>query len=220
MDKITNIIIADDHAVLRSGLKHVLMTDPSFNIIGEADNGHDAIRLSLEMAPDIVVMDVNMPRVNGIEAARQIKAAVPEIYILMLTMHEDDSYILDAISAGINGYILKNSDMDTLISAIKQIAGGKNYFPENVSKALLSDYMKKNTTPDNCDCSDHGSTELTKREREIVSLIVQGFTSHEIAEKLFISYFTVGQHRKNIMQKLKLKNSTELIHYALKQGIK
>lgn len=220
MDKITNIIIADDHAVLRSGLKHVLMTDPSFNIIGETDNGHDAIRLSLEMAPDIVVMDVNMPRVNGIEAARQIKATLPEIHILMLTMHEDDSYILDAISAGINGYILKSSDMDTLISAIKQIAGGENYFPENVSKALLSDYMKKNAALENCECSDHGSTELTKREREIVSLIVQGFTSHEIAEKLFISYFTVGQHRKNIMQKLKLKNSTELIHYALKQGIK
>lgn len=214
MEKI-RILIADDHAILRDGLKMALKTDPVMEVIGEAENGEAAVILEQELHPDIIVMDVDMPKLNGIEAAREIKKNNPDIRILMLTMHDKESYIVDAISAGAAGYIYKMADMEEFLAAVRTVASGKEYFNERVSQSIMSNYIKSVQKKDD-DGVQHFA--LTNREIEIVKLIAAGFTSQEIAEKLFISYFTVGKHRKNIMKKLELKNTAELVRYALKEG--
>lgn len=214
MEKI-RILIADDHAILRDGLKMALKTDPAMEVIGEAENGEIAVKLEQELRPDIIVMDVDMPKMNGIEAVREIKKNNPDAKVLMLTMHDKESYIVDSISAGAAGYIYKMADMDEFITAVKTVACGKEYFNEKVSQSIMSNYIKSVQKKDE-DGERHFA--LTNREIEIVKLIAAGFTSQEIAEKLFISYFTVGKHRKNIMKKLELKNTAELVRYAMKEG--
>ncbi|MGE5458687.1 MAG: response regulator [Methanococcaceae archaeon] len=213
--KKTKILLADDHIMMRDGLKLVLQTDSSFEIVGEADNGEEVVQLEKKLKPDVVILDINMPKLNGIEAARKIRSQNKGVKILILTMHESESFIFDAISAGVNGYIFKMSDMEEFLRAVKTLAEGKDYFHENVANILISNYKR----------STQGSKEekekltLTKRESEILKLIAQGKTSQEIAEILFISYFTVGKHRKNIMVKLDLKNTAELVRFALKEKI-
>ncbi|HEX2984026.1 MAG TPA: response regulator transcription factor [Ignavibacteriales bacterium] len=214
MEKI-RILIADDHAILRDGLKMALKTDPAMEVIGEAENGEIAVKLEQELRPDIIVMDVDMPKMNGIEAVRAIKKKNPDAKVLMLTMHDKESYIVDSISAGAAGYIYKMADMDEFINAVKTVACGKEYFNEKVSQSIMSNYIKSVQKKEE-DGERHFA--LTNREIEIVKLIAAGFTSQEIAEKLFISYFTVGKHRKNIMKKLELKNTAELVRYAMKEG--
>lgn len=214
MEKI-RILVADDHAILRDGLKMALKTDPAMEVIGEAENGEIAVKLEQELRPDIIVMDVDMPKMNGIEAVREIKKNNPDAKVLMLTMHDKESYIVDSISAGAAGYIYKMADMDEFITAVKTVACGKEYFNEKVSQSIMSNYIKSVQKKDE-DGERHFA--LTNREIEIVKLIAAGFTSQEIAEKLFISYFTVGKHRKNIMKKLELKNTAELVRYAMKEG--
>jgi two-component system nitrate/nitrite response regulator NarL len=214
MEKI-RILIADDHAILRDGLKMALKTDPAMEVIGEAENGEIAVKLEQELHPDIIVMDVDMPKMNGIEAVRAIKKNNPDAKVLMLTMHDKESYIVDSISAGAAGYIYKMADMDEFINAVKTVACGKEYFNEKVSQTIMSNYIKSVQKKEE-DGERHFA--LTNREIEIVKLIAAGLTSQEIAEKLFISYFTVGKHRKNIMKKLELKNTAELVRYAMKEG--
>lgn len=214
MEKI-RILVADDHAILRDGLKMALKTDPAMEVIGEAENGEIAVKLEQELRPDIIVMDVDMPKMNGIEAVREIKKNNPDAKVLMLTMHDKESYIVDSISAGAAGYIYKMADMDEFITAVKTVACGKEYFNEKVSQSIMSNYIKSVQKKEE-DGERHFA--LTNREIEIVKLIAAGFTSQEIAEKLFISYFTVGKHRKNIMKKLELKNTAELVRYAMKEG--
>ncbi|HEX3073864.1 MAG TPA: response regulator transcription factor [Ignavibacteriales bacterium] len=214
MEKI-RILIADDHAILRDGLKMALKTDPAMEVIGEAENGEIAVMLEQELRPDIIVMDVDMPKMNGIEAVRAIKKSNPGAKVLMLTMHDKESYIVDSISAGAAGYIYKMADMDEFINAVKTVACGKEYFNEKVSQSIMSNYIKSVQKKEE-DGERHFA--LTNREIEIVKLIAAGFTSQEIAEKLFISYFTVGKHRKNIMTKLEHKNTAELVRYAMKEG--
>lgn len=212
------ILLCDDHAMLRDGLKLVLQTDPNFEVISEADNGLDAINQAGTLFPDVIILDINIPKINGIEAARAIKSKNPGIKILMLTMHETESYIMDAISAGVDGYIFKMSDMEEFIKAVKTVAEGKNYFHENVTKLILCNYLNK--TKSKADEEEQKTILITKREKEILSLIAEGRTSQEIAEKLYISYFTVGKHRKNIMHKFELKNTAELIKFAIKEKTK
>ncbi|MDP4116916.1 MAG: response regulator transcription factor [Bacteroidota bacterium] len=215
MDKI-RVFLADDHAVLRDGLKVVINTDPDLVVVGEAEDGESVLPLAKCLNPDILILDINMPKMNGIEAAKLVKAELPNIKILMLTMHDNENYIFDALSVGINGYISKNSDMDELLKAIKTIAHGEEYFPPYISNIIIQNYLTKaqKTTGE-----VSNSSLLTGREKEILVLISKGLTSHEIAEKLFISYFTVGKHRKNLMKKLKLKNTAELVNYAIKEGL-
>lgn len=205
------IIIADDHAVLRDGLKMALHTENSFRVIAETDNGLKAVELTSKLKPDIVILDVNMPELNGIETAKEIKKLNPEVKILMLTMYEDEDYILESYRSGIDGYIFKMADMEEFLLAVRTIAGGKNYFHSIASNVILGKMKEQKTL------SDAKRPTLTKRESEIVKLIVDGYTSQEIAEKLFISYFTVGKHRKNILAKLNLKNTAELVRYCLER---
>jgi two-component system response regulator NreC len=210
------IVLADDHKMLRAGLKLMIAANSEYEIAGEADNGSEALRLAEELKPDLILLDINMPEINGIEVARKIREKNKEIRILLLTMYDDETYVLDAVSAGINGYILKMSDMEELLGAIDSVLHGKDYYPAEISRIVMSGYMKqikkKNETTET-------QAELTKREKEIVRLIAQGDTSQQIAGKLFISYFTVCEHRKNIMRKTGLKNQAEIVHYAINEKL-
>lgn len=211
------IIIADDHAILLDGLKAMLQTDDQLQIIGEAEDGEKVVSLAESLNPDVVILDINMPKLNGVEAARQIRAKNKKVKILMLTMYENESFITDAVSAGVNGYIFKMCDMEEFLKAVHSLAEGKDYFHEKVSRVVFSDYVKY--MQKNLYDLDTGKITLTKREREILKLIIAGYTSHEISEKLYISYFTVTEHRKNIMKKLEVKNIAELVSVAVKENL-
>lgn len=212
--KYIKILLADDHAILRDGLKIVLQTDKSFKILGEAGDGEEVIELVKKLQPDIVILDINMPKMNGIEAARAIRKFDKKVRILILTMHEQENYIVDAISSGINGYIFKMSDMEEFLFAIKELAAGKDYFSDKVSKIVFKGMQSKAQK-----IEDLEKIHITTREKEILKLLAKGHTSQEIAEALYISYFTVGQHRKNILEKLGLKNTAELVFYAVREGL-
>lgn len=208
------ILLADDHAILRDGLKIALQTDKSFKILGEAGDGEEVIEMVKKLQPDIVILDINMPKMSGIEAARAIRKFDKKIRILILTMHEQENYIVDAISSGVNGYIFKMSDMEEFLLAIKELAAGRDYFSEKVSKIVFKGMQSKAQKSE-----DLEKVHITTREKEILKLLAKGRTSQEIAETLFISYFTVGQHRKNILEKLGLKNTAELVFYAVREGL-
>ena len=213
MNKIS-VVIVDDHAILREGLKTVLLSDPAYDVIGEATNGNEAIETVLQLKPDIVIMDIAMPGLNGIEATKIIKQKHPGMKVLILTMHDNYNYILDALSAGINGYILKISDMSEIFKAIEQIMKGEDYFAKDVTLNALRKIEKGEHVP--------GKTAddfyLTKREKEVLKLIAEGHTYRKIAELLFISHYTVINHRQNIIQKLGLNNNAELVKFAIKYG--
>lgn len=212
--KYIKILLADDHAILRDGLKIAIQTDKSFKILGEAGDGEEVIDMVKKLQPDIVILDINMPKLSGIEAARAIRKFDKKVRILILTMHEQENYIVDAISSGVNGYIFKMSDMEEFLLAIKELAAGRDYFSEKVSKIVFKGMQSKAQKTE-----DLEKIHITTREKEILRLLAKGCTSQEIAETLFISYFTVGQHRKNILEKLGLKNTAELVFYAVREGL-
>ena len=212
MDKI-RILIADDHAVLRDGLKTVLMTNENYEIVGEATDGNNAITKANDLKPDLIIMDIGMPGKNGIEATKIIKKHLPEVKVLILTMHDNYNYILDSLSAGINGYILKISDMSVVFTAIDQIIQGEDYFSHDVTLNALKNLDKVPKSVAHVD-----DFYLTKREKEVLKLIAEGHTYRKIAEMLFISHYTVINHRQNIIQKLGLNNNAELVQFAIKYG--
>ncbi len=213
MEKI-KIVIVDDHAILREGLKTVLLSDSKYEVVGEATNGDEAIEVTLDKKPDIVIMDIAMPGKNGIEATKIIKNTLPDIKVLVLTMHDNYNYILDALSAGINGYILKISDMSEIFKAVEQIMQGEDYFAKDVTLNALKKIEKGEHIPEKTADDFY----LTKREKEVLKLIAEGHTYRKIAEMLFISHYTVINHRQNIIQKLSLNNNAELVQFAIKYG--
>lgn len=209
-----SIVLADDHTIMRDGLKMVLQTDKSLAIVGEASDGSEAVELVAKHDPDILIADVNMPKMGGIEAAKTIRKTNQRVKILMLTMHDQENVILDAVQAGVNGYLLKMSDMDEFLIAIKSLASGTDYFPATIARSVMKGLQQKGAHP-----AESQSITLTPREKEILALIAKGHTSQEIAEKLYISYFTVSKHRKNILDKLGLKNTAEVLTYALNEKL-
>lgn len=213
MDKI-KIAIVDDHAILREGLKTILQSDAKYDVIGEATNGEEAIQIAMDKRPDIIIMDIAMPGKNGIEATKEIKKTLPDMKVLILTMHDNYNYILDALSAGINGYILKISDMGEVLKAVEQIISGEDYFAKDVTLNALKN-IEKGAPPPEKTADDFY---LTKREKEVLKLIAEGHTYRKIAEMLFISHYTVINHRQNIIQKLSLNNNAELVQFAIKYG--
>jgi two-component system response regulator NreC len=211
----TRILLADDHKLMRSGLKALIEQQPDLAVVGEADDGRQAVALAASLKPDLLVMDIGMPNLNGIEAARQITQANPGTAIVILSMHSDESYVLRALKAGAKGYLLKDSAESDLIRAVHAVAGGKSFFSPAVSKVLLDDYVRKLQRSGAEDAYDL----LTAREREILQLIAEGKSNKDVANLLNLSVYTVETHRSNIMEKLNLRGIPELILYAVRKGI-
>ena len=210
-----HILLADDHSVMRTGLRLVLERQPDFAVVGEASDGREAVALTEQHRPEVVVMDVTMPNLNGIEAARQISAAQPDTGIVMLSMHSDEAYVLRALKAGARGYLLKESAESDLIAAIRAVNAGKAFFSPAVSRMLVEDYVRQLQ-----DREIEDSYELlTTREREILQLIAEGRSNKEIANILNLSLYTIETHRGNLMEKLNLHTVPELILYAVRKGV-
>src|SRR5580692_987617 len=209
------ILLADDHKLMRSGLRLLVEQQPDLTVVGEANDGREAVSLAKSLKPDVVVMDIGMPNLNGIEAALQITQANPQISAVMLSMHSDESYVLRALKAGAKGYLLKDSAESDLIKAVHAVADGKSFFSPAVSKVLLDDYVRKLKRSGAEDAYDL----LTPREREILQLIAEGKSNKDVANLLNLSVYTVESHRSNLMEKLNLKGVPELILYAVRKGI-
>ena len=209
------IILADDHTVMRSGLRLLLERQPNLTVVGEAADGREAVTLSAEHKPDVVVMDIAMPHLNGVEAARQIVNHNPQTAVAILSMHSDESYVIRSLKAGARAYLLKDSAEADLIEAIQAISTGKSFFSPAVRKILKEDYMRQ--------LDDKGVDDtyelLTTREREVLQLVAEGQSNKEVANLLNLSLYTVETHRTHILQKLNLHSVPELILYAVRKGI-
>lgn len=209
------ILLADDHAVMRTGLKLVLERQKDFQVVAEASDGRQAVALTQQHQPDVVVMDITMPNLNGIEAARQITGAQPQTCVVILSMHSDEAYVLRALKAGARGYLLKESAEGELIDAVRAVSNGKAFFSPAVSRMLVEDYIRQLQ-----DREIEDSYELlTTREREILQLIAEGKSNKDIANILNLSLYTVETHRGNLMEKLNLHTVPELILYAVRKGV-
>lgn len=209
--KQVNILIVDDHELIINGIKSMLRSTKDFNIIGEAVNGLDAIKKTENLRPDVIIMDISMPLMNGIEACKIIVNKYPRIKVLALTQHEDNEYIIQMTNAGASGYLLKNSKKDEFIKAIQTVAAGNKYYSSNISELLLANLITQNKSADEPDKND---VPLTKREIEIIRKIANDMSNQEIADDLHISLRTVETHRRNLMQKLNAKSVVSLIKYA------
>jgi len=209
------ILLADDHTILRAGLKMMLNAQPDMEIVGEAQDGRQSMQEAQRLQPDIILMDITMPDMNGIEATKQIKKLLPEIKILILTMHEHDEYIFQALRAGASGYMLKEAADTELISAIHIIQSGQFYLSPTAQSVMVGDYLQRLRTGEDKD----SYSSLTEREREILKLVAEGYTNNQIAERLVISPKTVDTHRTHIMDKLNLHSRAELVKYAMRRGL-
>ena len=209
------VLLADDHTLIRAGLRMVIEAQPDLSVIAEADNGREAVAMAQALKPDVVVMDIGMPSLNGIEAARQIRASLPDTSIVILSMHSDEGYILRALKAGAKAYLLKDSAETDLSRAIHAAAAGKSFFSPAVVKVLLEDYMRKLQRTG----AEDSYELLSPREREMLQLVAEGNSSKEIANLLNLSVYTVETHRSRVMQKLNLRGVPELILYAVRKGI-
>jgi DNA-binding NarL/FixJ family response regulator len=209
------VLLADDHQLMRSGIRLMLEREADLSVVGEAGDGREAVALAKSLRPDVVVMDIGMANLNGIEAALQMTGDSPEIAVVMLSMHSDESYVLRALKAGARGYLLKDSAEADLIKAVHAVAGGKSFFSPAVSKVLLDDYVRKLRRSGTEDAYDL----LTPREREVLQLIAEGKSNKDIANLLNLSVYTVESHRSNLMEKLNVRGLPELILYAVRKGI-
>jgi two-component system response regulator NreC len=204
------ILLADDHAVVRQGFKMILSAQTDMEIVGEAGNGREAVEQAEQLRPDIVVMDVAMPELNGIEATRRLAASVPHTRVVALSMHKDSVYVREILRAGARGYLLKDSGASDLVSAIRAVAGGESYLSPAVSNAVLDDYRRHVTNPIDL---------LTSREREVLQMLAEGKTNKEIAVVLNLSVYTVDAHRGRIMEKLNVHSINELVRFAVRNGL-
>jgi two-component system, NarL family, response regulator NreC len=209
------ILLADDHTVVRKGLRLLIETQPGFEVIADACDGRETVAMAEQYQPDVVVLDVAMPILNGIEAARQISSKLPHTAIVFLSMHADEAYVLKALKSGARAYLLKDSAEYDLIAAIKAVSEGKAFFSPAISKMLVEDYMRQMRERDVEDSYEL----LTTRERELLQLLAEGRSNKEVASLLNLSLYTVETHRGNIFQKLNLHNTAELILYAIRKGV-
>ncbi|MEJ2149696.1 MAG: response regulator transcription factor [Chloroflexota bacterium] len=208
------VLIADDQDIVRTGLKMMLMAEEDIVIIGEASNGHEAVQLARELAPDVVVMDVAMPDLNGIEATRQLGELCPKCAVVALTIHEDQQYFFQMLHAGALGYVPKRAAPDDLVRAIRAASEGHVFLFSSVASLLASDVLSRIESGE----GELNKDVLTEREREVLVMIAEGMMNREIAERLTISVKTVERHRENIMNKLNLHSRTELVKYAIRKG--
>lgn len=208
------VLLADDHAIMREGLRLVLAAEPRIEVVGEAEDGRQAVDLAAVLRPDVVVMDISMPHLNGLEATRQIRDRLPQVQVVILTMHDNRAYYLQFAKAGAAGFLLKRAMGRELVTAIEAAARGESYLPPSIAAEVLADYRRLATRS-----SEHHGDPLTQREREILQLIAEGQTNRQIADMLTLSIKTVQAHRANIMEKIDAHNRTDLVRYAIQAGI-
>jgi DNA-binding NarL/FixJ family response regulator len=207
---IIRILLADDHAVVRRGFRMLLSAQPDIEVVGEASNGREAVEMAVSLQPEVVVMDVTMPELNGIEATRRIARDCPRVRVLALSMHKDAVYVREILRAGARGYLLKDSGERELLAAVRGVSQGQGYLSPEVSEAVLDDYRKHVTNPIDL---------LSSREREVLQMIAESKTNKEIATAFSLSVYTVEAHRGRIMEKLNLHSIGELVRFAMRNGL-
>ena len=215
MSKI-KVLVAEDHTIVRKGLCALLYAESDIEVVGEAANGREAIKMVEQLSPDVVLMDITMPELNGMDATRQLKKRFPDLKILILSMHTSEEYIFETLRAGASGYLVKRSATTDLIQAIHVAYKGDSYLSPDISNKVINYYVKqKEGVPD----EPEGLDKLSDREREVLQLIAEGGKTREIAEKMFVSVKTVETHRRNIMKKLNIHTVAGLTRFAIKEGI-
>lgn len=209
------LLVGDDHTLFRHGLRKILEERPEWQVVAEAGDGREAVRQTLALQPDVALLDIGMPMLNGIEATRQITRRLPDVRVLILSMHAEEAYVVQALQAGARGYLLKDSAAEDLISGIAAVVMGKSFFSPAVAQVMLDDYVRR--------LADQGITDrydaLSEREREVMQLVAEGRSSKEIADLLSIAPSTVETHRAHIFQKLDIRNTAELVLYAVRRGV-
>ena len=209
------ILIADDHSIVREGVRMILAGQEDFEVVGEAATGREALEQARAIKPDIVVMDISMPDMSGIQATEKIRKELPQVHVLGLTMHEEESYVFELLKVGASGYVLKRAAAEDLVSAVRAAHRGEAFLYPSVAKMVVQDYLQRTSAKEKEQALDG----LTEREREVLTLIAEGLTNLEIAGRLFISIKTVQTHRAHIMEKLNLHDRTELVRYAIRKGL-
>ena len=209
------VILVDDHSIVRQGIRSVISQDPGISVVGEASDGKEAVKLAKEKSPDIVIMDITLPLLNGLEASHQILKQNKNIKILILSMHDNRVFIENALGYGVKGYILKDSAADEIVKAIREVNEGRYFLSSKISSFVVQDYVAKKKKK----MKLRSISILTDREREILQLIAEGLNNKEISQKLRLALKTVLVHRNNIMRKLEIHNQAQLIRFALKEGI-
>jgi two-component system response regulator NreC len=208
------VLLVEDHIVVRQGIKALLSDEPDLEIVGEADNGREALQAVMELQPNLVLMDISMPGLNGIEATRQIRQRHPEVKVIVLSMHANEEYVFQVLRAGASGYVLKQSDSSEVLTAIRAALAGGSFLSPPISRTVIDDYVRRVEARG----EESELDLLTSREREVLQLLAEGMSNREIAEQLNISIKTVETHRSNMMSKLDVDSKTELIKYALRKG--
>ena len=214
MTQTARVLLVDDHTVVRQGLKALFSHEPDIDIVGEADNGRKALEYILELKPNVVLMDISMSGLNGIETTRQIRQNHPHIKVVILSMHANEEYVFQVLRAGASGYVLKQSDSLEILTAIRAALAGGSFLSPPISRAVIDDYIHRAEARN----QDTEPNPLTPREREVLQLLAEGLPNREIAKQLNISIKTVETHRSNMMHKLGVKGKTELVKYALRKG--
>jgi len=215
MEKKARIVLAEDHTILRQGLRALLATDSGLEIVGEACDGREAVRCVEKLKPELVLMDLSMPRMNGMEAIREIKKRHPQTRIIALTVHKEEEYLETTLQAGAEGYVLKDATHEELVLAIRSVMAGKPYLSPAVSGKIIAAYLERKKSPASTACPPS----LSPREREVLKLIAEGYRNRQIAIELCISLKTVEKHRANLMKKLDLHNTAALTVYAVEKGL-
>lgn len=206
------LVLADDHQIVRQGLRAILATVAEFELVGEAADGAQAVRLVEDLRPDVLILDLKMPRLGGLDAARQVARKAPTTRVVVLSMYTDEAYVVEALRAGVSAYVLKGSSFSELVHAVREAVAGRRYFSPPISESVVSEYLRRASGAP----LDPFHT-LTSREREVLELTAEGHSSAEIARRLFISPRTVESHRANLMRKLNVRNQRELIRYAVRK---
>jgi DNA-binding NarL/FixJ family response regulator len=217
------ILIADDHSIVREGIRLVLKNAPDYIVVAEARDGEEAVELAARHKPDVVIMDISMPRLNGIEATALMKEQSPDLRVIILTVHEDEEYVYQILRAGACGYVLKSAGKKEIYAAITSALAGERFFSPGVSRIIIDGFIKRVDKQEAAAEQQHPtqlpSKQLTKREIEILQYIAQGYTNRKIAETFFLSVRTVNTHRTNLMQKLDIHDTARLVRYAIETGL-